>query len=109
MSDDSGWIGVDFDCTLATAYPGHGDELGSPVPEMVKRVKKWLEEGEDVRLFTARADFPKQFPALRRWMKSHLGEALPITNIKDYHMKELWDDRAIQVVPNTGKPVGDRK
>ena len=37
-----------------------------------------------------------------RWCLKHLGEALPITCIKDMRMTELWDDRAIQVVPNTG-------
>jgi hypothetical protein len=33
---------------------------------------------------------------------------LPITNVKDYGMYELWDDRAKQVVPNTGVAVEDQ-
>jgi hypothetical protein len=28
---------------------------------------------------------------------------LPVTNCKDLNMVELWDDRAVQVVPNTGQ------
>ena len=30
------------------------------------------------------------------------GEVLPVTNCKDFGMIELWDDRAVQVVFNTG-------
>jgi len=26
--------------------------------------------------------------------------------VKDYAMKELWDDRVVQVVKNIGHPVG---
>lgn len=37
--------------------------------------------------------------------ETHIGRVLPITNIKDYQMIELWDDRAVQVIPNTGQPV----
>ena len=35
----------------------------------------------------------------------HLGAVLPITCVKDYGMEEIWDDRAIQMERNTGKPV----
>lgn len=37
------------------------------------------------------------------WCLKHLGQKLEITNVKDFGMIELWDDRAIQVVPNTGE------
>jgi len=40
------------------------------------------------------------------WCEKHLGLALPVTCVKDMHMIELWDDRAVQVVTNTGMPVG---
>jgi hypothetical protein len=30
---------------------------------------------------------------------------LEVTNAKDMDMIELWDDRAVQVIPNTGNPV----
>ena len=32
--------------------------------------------------------------------------SLEITNAKDMDMIELWDDRCVQVIPNTGKPIG---
>ena len=35
----------------------------------------------------------------------HFGVVLPVTNVKDWHMLELWDDRAVQVEPNTGRRV----
>lgn len=51
----SGWIGVDLDGTLAMYDGFKGPEhIGDPVPKMLERVKKWLAEGREVRIFTAR-------------------------------------------------------
>jgi len=98
-ADGDGWIGVDFDGTLATYDHYRGDEhTGEPIEPMVRLVRKWLREGKDVRLFTAR----KPHPALRRWMVEHLGALLPITATKDPGMQLLIDDRAIGVERNTG-------
>lgn len=44
--------------------------------------------------------------AIEKWCQMHIGGILPVTNVKDYAMVELWDDRAVQVIPNTGEPVG---
>ena len=41
--------------------------------------------------------------AIERWMDAELGYRLPITHEKDHLMLELWDDRVVQVVPNTGR------
>lgn len=117
----NGWIGVDLDGTLAEyhGWPKDGS-IGNPVPAMVERVKSWLAEGKDVRIFTARvwplgtanlsdldrvADAAQQSFRVELWCQRHLGKALPITCIKDYAMVELWDDRAVQVIQNTGEPV----
>lgn len=109
-----GWIGVDLDGTLAhyTHYQGP-THIGPPVPAMVERVKRWLAEGHDVRIFTARVacfaetDDPHAvFSIIEEWCIKHIGQELPITCIKDSRMWELWDDRAVQVIPNTGMPVG---
>jgi hypothetical protein len=27
---------------------------------------------------------------------------LPVTNVKTFDIIEIWDDRAVQVIPNTG-------
>ena len=97
--DGKGWVGIDFDGTLAHYDHYRGDEhTGEPIEPMVRLVRKLLLSGCDVRLFTAR----KPHPALRRWMKEHLGQVLPITNVKDPGMQLLIDDRAIGVERNTG-------
>jgi hypothetical protein len=117
----NGWIAVDLDGTLA-CYEGWVSEehIGEPVPVMAKRVRKWLEEGKDVRIFTARADggevaiamgndvgekfrdVQKIVTIIQDWTEKHFGVRLPVTNKKDYGMLELWDDRAMQVIINTG-------
>lgn len=97
------WIGVDFDCTLAyyTSW-GAPDELGEPIPLMLNRVKTWIAQGKHVKIFTARADIPEAVVAIKKWTVKHLGIELEVTNVKDLAMIELWDDRAIQMIPNTG-------
>ena len=110
----SGWIGVDLDGTLATynGWQGVG-HIGDPIPEMLARVKAWLAEGRTVKIFTARVhghgalmlggDAVDAITPIKEWCKRHIGRELEITNVKDFGMIELWDDRAIQVIPNTGR------
>jgi hypothetical protein len=102
-----GWIGVDFDGTLAT-YHGWRDDggLGEPVPAMVERVKAWVNDGQEVRIFTARMasrDSERQRRAIESWCMEHLGFTVAVTNVKDFRMRELWDDRAVSVELNTGR------
>lgn len=99
-----GWIGVDLDGTLAYYDGWKGpDHIGDPLPEMVKRVTHWLSQGVEVRIFTARASVPEQVPPIQAWCLRHIGLVLPVTNVKDFGMVELWDDRAVRVIPNTGR------
>jgi hypothetical protein len=129
-----GWIAVDLDGTLAQYGTWAGPtEIGEPIPAMVERVKKWLADGVEVRIFTARAyplgyvhehdghelmpvDVSSQIPmayellvahsavhAIQEWCLKHIGRRLPVTCVKDYKMYELWDDRAVQVERNTGR------
>lgn len=118
-TSNEGWIGVDLDKTLAQASgPITETFIGDPVPSMKVRVDRWLREGKDVRIFTARVDGGmgalemgyKPFEdvelcrrAVQDWTEKHFGKRLPVTNVKDCAMKELWDDRAISVRPNTGE------
>lgn len=113
----NGWIGVDLDGTLATYDEWRGpSHIGTPIVDMVNRVKSWLDEGRDVRIFTARVshdgterrqhDAVLAYLAIRNWCLAHIGVALAITNVKDYAMIELWDDRAVQVQTNTGIVIG---
>lgn len=106
-----GWIGVDLDGTLAEYYEYRGpSHIGKPIPKMVNRVKKWISEGKDVQILTARVH-PKNPGkaeseiAISVWTKKVFGRALRIRSDKDLNMIELWDDRCIQVVPNTGERV----
>jgi hypothetical protein len=105
--EHEGWIGVDLDGTLAHYDGWKGPEhIGEPVPLMLARVKIWLSEGRDVRLFTARATQAGQIPPIQRWCMRHLGQVIGITYKKDFEMEVLWDDRCVQVVKNTGERVG---
>jgi len=108
-----GWIGVDLDGTLAKYDDWIGvDHIGEPVPLMLARVREWLAKGADVRIFTARVgalgdrmEEERAVMAIREWCTKYIGKPLPITCQKDYAMVELWDDRCIQVIPNTGRRV----
>lgn len=102
-----GWIGVDLDGTLAH-YDGWEaeDHIGVPIPEMVERVRAWLADGRDVRIFTARVGLTAAEKAITAWCERHFGRALMMTNIKDHDMDELWDDRCVQVERNTGRIIG---
>lgn len=126
-----GWIGVDFDGTLVCEADWNLGQPGPPIPAMVARVKQWLADGDEVRIVTTRVavvpkadgtpgaemnDYGQEADALfaiqqrdliRRWCQEHLGCALVVQAGKDFQMRELWDDRAIQLVPNTGTSIAD--
>jgi hypothetical protein len=131
---NKGWIGVDLDRTLAQYEPGDyhrygSNYIGAPIAPMVERVKKWLAEGKDVRIFTARVSRPgigegshcrtvddyvqrnKEIEEFRKtltgWLVGAIGRDLPVTCVKDYDMVVLYDDRARQVVANVGTVVGE--
>jgi hypothetical protein len=81
---------------------------------MVERIKAWLADGWEVRIFTARvsagsdafgytANNFKVF--LRLWLDDAGLPDLKATNVKDFQMVELWDDRAVTVEPNTGRQL----
>lgn len=137
-----GWIGFDLDATLAewgegTSNPGDVLRIGKPILPMVNRLLKHLDDGHEVRIFTARVgpasdaeciaafqgrgQFPPyagqvgpmpqvdglnyQRTLIENWCEEHLGVKLPITCTKDFHMYMLYDDRCVQVIPNTGDTV----
>jgi hypothetical protein len=104
----AGWIGVDLDGTLAHYEGWKGtNNIGDPVPAMLERVKQWLVDGREVRIFTARVCYDPDGSICRiveDWCMKHLGQRLPVTCQKDYGMVELWDDRCVSVEMNTGIP-----
>lgn len=134
---NKGWIGVDFDGTVAR-YDGWVDaeHCGAPLQPMVDRIKAWLKAGQEVRIFTARVypitevitaypalnfvplpyrdelpyryrDAVRAAHAIQHWCDLHIGARLPITCVKDYAMTHLYDDRAVQVERNTGNLLGE--
>ena len=107
-------IAIDFDATLAHYERFIApDNVGAPIPEMVRKAKEAMDQGDDVVIFTARAnpgqgngkdalDATLAILAIAEWSKKVFGKVLAITHEKSRHFTELWDDRGRQVIPNTG-------
>ena len=103
---------VDLDRTLA-----HFDEwkgathIGEPVPEMLKKVKNWLANGDKVTIFTARIspdsrytrleDVEAATKAVKAYCVKHLGQELEVTCQKTM-FDTLYDDKAEHIDINTG-------
>lgn len=111
--------------------------FGQPIKPMIERIKAWLEAGIEVRIVTARVGLPigvheatgNWIPDGRAWntcrvtgqrfsdrmMVRAIGDlceanGLPRLKVqphKDLDMIELWDDRAVQVIPNTGLTLAE--
>ena len=106
---NKGWIGVDFDGTLANYDHWRGVEhVGAPIERMCNRVRLWLADGKQVKIMTARVhghsddDLIKVSMPIWNFCYIEFGKILDITCVKDMYMISLWDDRAVHVVPNTG-------
>lgn len=119
---NKGWIGVDLDGTLA-----HYDKwvqwnvIGSVIEPMKQRIVQWLAEGKEVRIFTARVAFASDkcyvtntvftreqiTDVIQTWLEANGLPRLRVTHEKDFRMIELWDDRCIQVIPNTGRSLAE--
>ena len=103
----NGWIGVDLDGTLAYYDQWRGAlHIGEPIPVMLERVKRWLDEGKDVRIFTARVNregiafgYGKwgghaRRNGCRRVHSTMVCEACR-SRASDYLLQGLWNDRAM--------------
>jgi hypothetical protein len=100
------WVGVDFDGTLAQYEEWRGPtELGEPILPMIQRVRRWLDDGIEVRIVTARANLDESVKAIGLWSIKYLGQPLVVTDQKDFAMIEIWDDRAVTVERNTGRQL----
>lgn len=93
------WIGVDFDGTLAKGLGGE------PVSKMVDKILGWIDAGIEVRIVTARGSCEDDREEVRAWLREHGLPMLEVTDKKDYQMLQLYDDRARQVLPDTGEVV----
>jgi len=117
------WIGVDLDGTLAVHKVGQGvDEIGAPVPDMLNRVRRWLDDGIEVKILTARVcnagpegdkdygDYVlRQTTMVQDWLADQGLPRLDVVAQKDQAMVELWDDLAVCVERNTGKQLSPSK
>lgn len=103
-----GWIGVDLDGTLAHYEGWDGGKIGAAIPAMLERVRRWVNNGAEVRVMTARGRDPEQVALVRSWLDSYLLPGVGITDSKDFSMIELWDDRCVAVERNTGRVLGGK-
>lgn len=120
----------------ASAYCGGGgypwNQFGPPIEPMMARIRGWIAARQEVRIVTARV-FPyihgenedvlnrvhqclvtgeyftvgDMVRCVQAYFCTHVDAMLPVTCAKDYQMIQLWDDRAIQVVPNTGRTLSE--
>ena len=117
------WFGFDLDGCLAYS-DGQWNEgrIGPPIERTMARLKRYLDMGREVRVFTARvahgggyssvsgrtagpAFAEEQRALIEGWCLEHIGRVLPVTAEKDANCAELHDDIAVQLVPNTGQRV----
>jgi len=103
-------IAVDLDGTLAHYESGQYPEIGDPVEPMMARVHKWIEEGHEVIIFTARAsNGDRDIKLVKAWLNKHGIGDLEVTATKTTDIDVFWDDKAVQVIPNTGKCVANEE
>ena len=130
-----GWYGFDLDGTLARYDGWRGiDHIGAPIAKTVRLMKRMHDEGKVVKIVTARVaprrledgTVGEQFTWLTRepssdpaakytatqyiqdWCEesAQLGFIPEIVYQKDHLMLNLFDDRVVQVEPNTGRILG---
>ena len=129
-AERTGWVGVDLDGVLVEWDPKYLPGLGPPIIHGITLVRRLLAAGKEVRIFTARiqpspgdpewwAEIRRLgFDALEPWVASqiamidkfcidHFQTTLRITASKDWRMTTCYDDRSVQMIPNTGESLGE--
>ena len=114
INKENSYIGVDLDGTVAFYDTFKSpDHIGDPIPAMVDKIKEKLKEGTNIKILTARVspttseDPEAARKLIQSWCEKHIGQSLDVTCEKDSNLIELWDDRARQVVKNTGKFIDE--
>jgi len=107
----SGYIAVDLDGTLAEYHGWDGGKIGKAIPKMLDRVKKWIADGQEVRIMTTRVSTINlgYSESIEDWLEENGIGGLKITSEKDTEMITLYDDRCVQIVPNTGERVDGKE
>ena len=115
---EQGWEGWDLDGTISVYTPGDYNAfvVGPPIPRTINILKRHLAEGKTCKIFTARVNPKTETPerlekvksVIQAFLRENVGQELELTCEKDYHMYRLYDDRAVQVYPNTGETLESR-
>jgi hypothetical protein len=110
------WVGFDLDGTLAVYDVWRGSYIGEPIETTCAIVRRLLEIGQTVKIFTARVasvhspeEIEEQRNAITEWTTQVFGQPLESTAEKDNWMLEYYDDRAIQVEFNTGRLIQEKE
>lgn len=106
-------IAVDFDGVLVECIPYDvdyiPDKFGEPIPMMIERVKRWLAEGKEIVIFTARVhpSNPEEAEiarsAIQRFCLNTFGMILEVTCMKSPKITRFYDDLAVTVEKDTGR------
>ncbi len=113
-----GWIGVDLDGTLFEYHQWVGwnvwdirivtARVGLPIRKHGADVLHVCDEPTSFCRVTGQKFSDRDMIlAISEHCIKHLEFVLPVQCYKDVHMTELWDDRAVQMVPNTGITLAD--
>lgn len=98
------WIGIDFDGTLYTHFNHKKDgdgKSGELIENIYQHILDYRRLGYKIKILTARTEHKDLLEVKNKLESLGLGD-IEITNVKDRHMKLLYDDRAIGVVRNIG-------
>lgn len=113
MEPNKKHVDFDLDGTLAYYDEFRGPEhIGTPIWPAVTAARRLISDGTPVKIMTARVSssspvIETSYRVITAWCERYLGRVVPIVAEKDLEMTALWDDRAVQVVPNTGVPIID--
>jgi hypothetical protein len=113
-ASDQNMVGVDLDRTLAKFKEQNWDEykpgqIGEPIPLMVERVRKHMDQGDEIVIITARVhpwkgdEAEEARKSIQEWCMNIFGQAFEVTCMKHPRMHTIYDDRAVTVEPNTGR------
>lgn len=111
------WVGFDYDGTLFTHTTEDNPVVGEPIKPMIERLKTLLNQGIRCKILTARVSSIEknvqfQERVIRKSLVKEVGEKaanIEVTAEKDYLMMEFYDDRARQVIKDTGITIDGKE
>jgi len=103
-------VAFDLDGVLALHGPREKEsgEIGKPISSMIKKLKEFLAAGYNVVVFSARlgqGDRREITREIGNWTMKHIGVRLPVTDVKSADWECFFDDKAVQVIRNSGMTV----